>query len=249
MPTVVTSDDGYNYQMCVTEPFENGFVNTRALQGDAFTDSSMTVDLCASYCSSLNYTLFGVEYADECYCGNSLADGASSADASQCDYPCAGDATEQCGGQGVFNLYEIAGGAAVTVPASTTYSATSTATATGTGASGSGSATAAATASATVVPSVGGFVYDTCAVDPSGNGGSGRALTDDATSSTNNMTVEICAAYCSNYAYFGVEYGAECYCGNTIATGTTQDSTNGCNMACNANSTELCGGSWHLNLY
>jgi hypothetical protein len=35
------------------------------------------------------------------------------------------------------------------------------------------------------------------------------------------MTVEQCAKFCSDYIYFGVEYSQECYCGNTLAAGST----------------------------
>lgn len=213
----------------------------RALTGDSFSDPSMTVDLCGDFCSNLNYTLFGVEYADECYCGNSFNAGTTLDVNNDCNMACAGDNTEYCGGAGAMNVYEIAGGAAYNLPTTYTYTATATATTT---------AVASSTASATPVPAAGGFSYVSCAVEPFEQSGlSYRALQDDSTSSS-NMTVAACATYCSGYAYFGVEYSSQCYCGNTIAAGTTQDATDAtCNMACAGDATEQCGGAGRMNLY
>ena len=57
-----------------------------------------------------------------------------------------------------------------------------------------------------------------------------------------NVSIENCAAACSAYTYFGVEYAQECYCGNIIGSpsrlvaGSTVAAT-GCNMVCVANAT------------
>jgi iron transport multicopper oxidase len=69
-----------------------------------------------------------------------------------------------------------------------------------------------------------------------------------------NVTVEACMQACSNYSYFGVERGNQCFCGNTIRAGSAliQGSTvgkTGCNMLCQGNSTEFCGGVNRLNMY
>lgn len=67
---------------------------------------------------------------------------------------------------------------------------------------------------------------------------------------SNNMTLEMCAANCAGYTYFGTEYASECYCDNVVGNNTSIDSTGkSCNMACAGNSTEMCGGSARLNLY
>ena len=42
--------------------------------------------------------------------------------------------------------------------------------------------------------------------------------------------------------------GQQCYCANVITTGATLGQT-GCNMACNGNGAETCGGSSRLNLF
>ncbi|CAG8958428.1 hypothetical protein HYFRA_00011105 [Hymenoscyphus fraxineus] len=72
-----------------------------------------------------------------------------------------------------------------------------------------------------------------------------------ANSAAATMTVESCIAFCigRNFAYAGVEYGSECYCGNTIAASATQATAGDCNMPCAGNSTETCGGGNRVNVY
>ncbi len=62
-------------------------------------------------------------------------------------------------------------------------------------------------------------------------------------------TVESCiaAAAAKNLAYAGVQYGGECFGGNTL--GNTLVANSDCNMPCQANSGEICGGSWRNSIY
>jgi iron transport multicopper oxidase len=82
-----------------------------------------------------------------------------------------------------------------------------------------------------------------------------RALTDKQYAvPAANVTVEACMKACANYRYWGVEYGSQCFCGNSIHNGSSlvQGSTpslTGCNMVCQGNSTEYCGGPNRLNMY
>jgi hypothetical protein len=64
------------------------------------------------------------------------------------------------------------------------------------------------------------------------------------------MTIEKCASLCSDYTFYGLEYGGECYCGNTIDHGAFKFVDQSvCNMACKGNSEEICGGNSALNIY
>lgn len=96
-----------------------------------------------------------------------------------------------------------------------------------------------------------GFSYLGCYSD-SVNSRAVVGLTNPGVASQND--VEQCASECTAFTYFGVEYGAECYCGNSIVggsalvAGSTPDLT-GCNMLCSGNATEYCGGSNRLNMY
>ncbi|TGJ81450.1 hypothetical protein E0Z10_g7326 [Xylaria hypoxylon] len=81
----------------------------------------------------------------------------------------------------------------------------------------------------------------------------GKALfyrQDSLDSST--MTTKDCLQSClsGGFPFAGTEYGGECYCGVVVGNGTalaTDAST--CNMPCNGNSDETCGGPSRLSLY
>src|SRR5450432_3058129 len=88
------------------------------------------------------------------------------------------------------------------------------------------------------------FVYLGCYTDS----GPQRALSGAAYSDT-AMTVEECAASCSKFLYFGVEYGQQCYCGNTQDSGSAQVTDIECNFPCPGNSQETCGAGDLLNVY
>ena len=87
--------------------------------------------------------------------------------------------------------------------------------------------------------------------------GSNRALTHVAHTdeTSKSMTVEFCTSTCKDagYKYAGTEYGGECFCdneiggGNTAVAGSAVDS--GCNMLCNGDSIEWCGGKGRLTVY
>jgi hypothetical protein len=53
-------------------------------------------------------------------------------------------------------------------------------------------------------PTIAGYTSQGCYDEPVGT----RALTLAVTTSF-NMTVELCASFCSGYTYFGTEYGEE----------------------------------------
>ncbi|KAI0971078.1 WSC domain-containing protein [Xylaria arbuscula] len=70
----------------------------------------------------------------------------------------------------------------------------------------------------------------------------------DSSALTNEGCLESCLA--GGFPFAGTEYGGECYCGVVIGNGTslaTDDST--CNVPCNGNPDEICGGPSRLSLY
>jgi hypothetical protein len=62
-------------------------------------------------------------------------------------------------------------------------------------------------------------------------------------------TVEKCQAACQNagYVYAGMEFGTQCFCGNTIDNGGAP--TSGCGTPCPGDASETCGGANALSLY
>jgi hypothetical protein len=77
--------------------------SNRALTLSQFYDDAMTVEKCAAYCKS--YTLFGLEYGRECYCGNAVQGGNVQVRSEDCSFPCAGNSKQTCGAGDGLNLY------------------------------------------------------------------------------------------------------------------------------------------------
>ncbi|OLN89009.1 WSC domain-containing protein-like protein 5 [Colletotrichum chlorophyti] len=59
-----------------------------------------------------------------------------------------------------------------------------------------------------------------------------------------------CVSKCfgSGYRYAGLEFGCECFCGNTLDNNNSPASS-GCDMACAGNRADTCGGSGRINIY
>ena len=66
----------------------------------------------------------------------------------------------------------------------------------------------------------------------------------------NSMTIEKCQKFCfeKNYLYAGVQYAGECFCGNTINPKILKPTTD-CNKVCTGDSSQICGGTWRMNIY
>jgi chitinase len=76
-----------------------------------------------------------------------------------------------------------------------------------------------------------------------------RALTPHISTDYGYMYPEFCQSLCPEYSYFGVEYGGEYYCRNSINKGTTIFADSDCNMSCNGFSNEYCGADVRLDIY
>lgn len=95
-----------------------------------------------------------------------------------------------------------------------------------------------------------GWAYQGCAEDDVNS----RTLTG-----TNNIysedqattDVDSCLQTCAGSTYAGLEYGKQCFCGDSIPSGRApQASTLGsCNMPCAGNSSQICGGGSQISLY
>ncbi|KAK4175772.1 WSC domain-containing protein [Triangularia setosa] len=66
-----------------------------------------------------------------------------------------------------------------------------------------------------------------------------------------DMTLEKCAATCTagGYPFFGVEYGAECFCGTTLDATSSKLAEGECSMTCAGDHSQQCGGPNRLNIY
>ncbi|KAH6627526.1 WSC domain-containing protein [Chaetomium tenue] len=65
------------------------------------------------------------------------------------------------------------------------------------------------------------------------------------------MTVADCEAHCTGFDLWGLEYGGECYCGNSLAQGSFPAFSTDCTMPCPGDTTltSICGGPNRLSLY
>lgn len=94
---------GWTYGGCYVDN-----ANGRVL-GDELDSNSMTVESCVAHCTADNFTLAGLEYSTQCFCGNELIDGAVKAPDSDCDMACGGNATEACGAGNRLSVYTSTG--------------------------------------------------------------------------------------------------------------------------------------------
>lgn len=88
------------------------------------TDTSLTTSGCIKSCAASGYTLAGTQFGKECWCGNTLntTGGAGKSTSDGCDMPCAGDASQVCGGNYHINVFGTSSGSST----STTKAATKT---------------------------------------------------------------------------------------------------------------------------
>ncbi len=148
--------------------------NNRALNGNSISNNQVTVETCASFCSE--YTYFGLEYGEQCLCGDScVAPDCSPNVSTDCDFQCAGGSSEICGAGNRLSLY--------------TYTSVSGS------ASSSTTSRGGTTSSSVIAPS--GWNYQGCYVDD----GNPRVLPDNLLGD-DDMTPDLCAENCAGYAIF-----------------------------------------------
>ncbi|ODN82718.1 hypothetical protein L202_01005 [Cryptococcus amylolentus CBS 6039] len=251
-----------NYVGCITD-------NPRKLPNLTYTNGGMSSSLCKGQAvksfgsGGLQY---GTENGNECYAAPlSVKINTPLFPESYCTSKCAGNSAEICGSGGRLSWYIVqgnaAGGTTTSAAATSTTSnatsaaatsTTSNATTSAVSTSASSSAAASSTSSAAGATTSGitvvdGTTYLGCYSD------SGTDHTLNGTKSiTNTMTAKTCVSYCSGlgYAYAGVEYYNECYCGSYAPLASRKDSTNAkCLYACKGDSSQFCGGSARVAIY
>ena len=69
--------------------------------------SQMTVEKCLFFCSKHGNTYAGVQWRDQCYCGDNLPPASHLRPQSECDTQCPGDESQTCGGHWKMNVFNI----------------------------------------------------------------------------------------------------------------------------------------------
>ncbi|XWW92620.1 hypothetical protein V2A60_000545 [Cordyceps javanica] len=106
----------YAYHGCYNETtLAEGSAGTRALAGGTslVQADAMTVPACLRFCQDgdTKYRYAGVEWSRECWCAQSISGIAQKLDDAECNFPCAGNKTQACGGQLKLNVYRTSGAA------------------------------------------------------------------------------------------------------------------------------------------
>ncbi|KAL2075302.1 hypothetical protein VTL71DRAFT_245 [Oculimacula yallundae] len=233
----------YSFQGCFTEG-----VGVRALAGPAFVDyANMTSELCASNCAAYQY--WGIEYYGECFCGDELAASSTQAPLEECSFICPGNPNEYCGAGNRLELYRLTSAATSSRSSSSVRSTSSGSTIRSSSSiSVSTRSTTAPTSTPTLAikPRVGNYVRQGCYTEGTGV----RALSGAQFNDYVSMTLELCASNCAGTAYFGVEYGGECYCGQTLdVTSVPAANQLDCSFVCPGDASEYCGAGDRLELY
>lgn len=197
----------------------------------------------------------GTEYSSECYCGNSISDGAVLT-SSGCFMACAGNQDNYCGGPNRLSFYKASSSISAAAAASdgtikvSSTSGPSSLSITSTTAQPVTSSNVASTPSlpsATapgIVQSNANFTYTACYIDCGPRTLAKLILANDL------MTVETCLQACSEYNYVGLEYGRECWCDNVLLSSASLSADEReCNMPCAGSSVEICGNGNRLSLY
>ncbi|XP_071103917.1 uncharacterized protein [Haliotis cracherodii] len=80
----------------------------RLLPSAYMTSSSMTPDVCISHCKQKGYRYAGVEYTNQCFCGDSHTRYALASKETECNSKCQGDFAQTCGGAYRISVYATA---------------------------------------------------------------------------------------------------------------------------------------------
>jgi len=112
-PTVwcYTTDPGKRWELCDVDlcaPGTNCYHDSpRLLPNYIGSTSTMVPSECNKKCAEKNYSYFGVQYYNECWCGNTAPKADKQSDMSKCNAKCEGDRTLLCGGSMYINIWKV----------------------------------------------------------------------------------------------------------------------------------------------
>lgn len=103
LPSATAGDlpSGWAYRGCYIDVPKN---HTLPMQQP--DNSNLNVQSCVRSCYQLGYSISGLEFRKQCYCGNAIYNGGHLAPQdSQCNLPCSGNAKEVCGAGNRLSIY------------------------------------------------------------------------------------------------------------------------------------------------
>ncbi|CAN0317675.1 unnamed protein product, partial [Ectocarpus fasciculatus] len=246
------SGNEYTYVGCFTD------TQADRVLGDQLTNGQeMTTEFCFNYCVGLDALWMATQYGIECWCtAEAELDYARHGEGAQCNYDCAGDETESCGGYNAFDLYRIDAAFSTsdgdTSPTPVDGEADNDE---GDGTEGDGDTTPTPVDGGTDNDEGDGteggndYTYLGCFKDTQLD----RILGDQLTNGQ-DMTTEFCYGYCNSKGatLMATQYAIECWC-----TSEPEDQVDyarhgdgaQCNYDCVGDEDESCGGFNAFSLY
>ncbi|KAJ7659257.1 copper radical oxidase [Mycena polygramma] len=107
VPVALNSTGSWSYQGCLMEE-----VGGRAIPWQLILPTTNSPETCLGQCAAFGYTVGGMEYGEECYCGD-LSDvkaaGVGFAPEADCNLPCPGDPIHLCGAGNRIQYYTWTG--------------------------------------------------------------------------------------------------------------------------------------------
>lgn len=217
-PKSSTGTAQYKYLGCYQD-----YINNVRLEPKEYVNTNNTNGMCQTQALAYGAVFAGTEYMSECWVGSVIPSASLKGSDNQCNYACAGDASQSCGGLGGY----------ISVYYDSTRYFPDNGTIVGTSGLGPG-----------IPKTVGAFSYAGCYSDSA----TARVLVGKTTAGS-TVSLDTCATFCSAYNFFGVEYADECYCANNLASTSVLHADTDCSMNCAANSSEFCGAGSRLSLY
>lgn len=211
--------EGWTYKGCYVDP------PGRAMTGAPGSPSrDMTPEKCIATCIANGFKIAGLEYAEECFCGNALNNGAPKTAESDCNMACAGDNTQMCGAGNRLSIYSDGEVTVHPVPKVQDED----------------------------LPE--DWEYKGCVFDNANPYILQWLWEDAPNYDSSKMTIPLCLKRCQKFGYSaaGVEYGRQCVCGDlgkVEERGDVWKDDGFCSMPCPGDREHTCGAGNHINYY
>ncbi|CBJ25804.1 conserved unknown protein [Ectocarpus siliculosus] len=169
--------------------------------------------------SCVGYAYYGLQYGEQCFCGTADEDYTVYGESDNCVLSCTGDASSTCGGSWAMDVYAMDDD--LTDPPATAPPTTDP--------------------PATAVSSG----YLGCYADTR----TSRIFSAPIIADADNNSAETCKATCVGYAYYGLQYALQCFCGTADEDYTLHGESNNCLYPCTGDASSTCGGAWAMDVY
>ncbi|KAJ4401869.1 hypothetical protein N0V91_007652 [Didymella pomorum] len=190
----------------------------RQLSSMVYGDDNNAAGRCITQCAAGGYNFTGLLFARECWCGYALPLKRGTSD--DCNYRCTGDNNHTCGGNGVQQDSSFIDLFADTSKWDGVLQGPAL----------------------LMTQTSGDYKYAGCYAETNGK------TFNTKTRASNLNTIDSCRQFCAGSQLFGLQYGAECYCGSTIAATSTLTDDSQCGMTCKGNNSQYCGAGSRMQL-